>query len=109
MENSRIMWVEAVKQTEAHSDGSKDAESNYVGVEAAVEVPAAAAGSEPEFDSIPQVKQVEVEFVSAIVPINHDPTHTEEEADDVAVPEPSLGPIHHDLHSREPLEMMVGG
>jgi hypothetical protein len=115
MEQRRIKWVEEeVKKTEAHSAGSKDVESQFV---VAVVVAAAAAVSEPEFDLVLPMKQVEVELVSVIVPMNHDPTHIEEEAAvgggasaaDVAVPEPKLGPIHFDLHLGQRLKMLVGG
>jgi len=50
--------------------------------------------------------------------MNHDPTHTEEEAAvgggaaavaDVAVPGPTLGPIHFDLHLGQRLKILVGG
>ena len=120
MEQRRIKWVEEeVKQTEAHSAGSKDVESQFVVALVVAVVAAAAAVSEPEFDLVLPVKQVEVELVSVIVPMNHDPTHIEEEAavggvgpaaaDDVAVPGPTIGPIHFDLHLGQRLKMLVGG
>ena len=123
MEQRRIKWVEEeVKQTEAHSAGSKDVESQFVAAVVVAVVVAAAAVSEPEFDLVLPVKQVEVELVSVIVPMNHDPTHIEEEAavvggavaaaaddDDVAVPGPTVGPIHFDLHLGQRLKMLVGG
>jgi len=90
-----------VKQLGVHSVGSKDAER-----EAAV-ADTAAPGSAVE--SILQVMQVEEEFVS-LTRIDPDPTYVEDKvvvgivvaaAGDVAaaaVPEPTLGPIHHGLH-----------
>jgi hypothetical protein len=51
MEQRRIKWVEEeVKQTEAHSAGSKDVESQFVVAVVVAVVVAAAAVSEPEFD-----------------------------------------------------------
>ncbi len=70
-----------------------------------------------EVEFVP-LKQAEMEFVSAIPPMNPDPMHTEEEAAAVlavvvvaaaaAVPELGLGPIHFDLCFEMHLNMLGG-
>ena len=95
------------KQTRAHSAGSKDVEGELIAAAAAVVVLAAvAAVPEPAFESVLQVKQVEVAGSSGTVPMDSGPKYAEEEVVDiaavvtaaVAVLEPALGPIHFDSY-----------
>ena len=95
--------VDEVIQTEAQSAGSRDVEGEAVVVQFA----AVGVVSDLTVESILQVKQVEMEFVSAIPMIpNPDPKYVEGEVVDVAaavvaaaaVPGPTLGPIQFDSH-----------
>lgn len=104
MKLMRMKRVE-VKQTRAHSAGSKDVEGELIAAAAAAVVVLAAV-LEPAFESVLQVKQVEVAGSSGTVPMDSGPKYAEEEVVDiaavvtaaVAVLEPALGPIHFDSY-----------
>ena len=109
MELMRMKRVEE-KQTRAHSAGSKDVEGELIAAAAAAAAAAVvvvvAAVPEPAFESVLQVKQVEVAGSSGTVPMDSGPKYAEEEVVDiaavvtaaVAVLEPALGPIHFDSY-----------
>ena len=106
MELMRMKRVEE-KQTRAHSASSKDVEGELIASAAAgVVLAAVAAVPEPAFESVLQVKQVEVAGSSGTVPMDSGPKYAEEEVVDiaavvtaaVAVLEPALGPIHFDSY-----------
>ena len=73
--------------------GSKDAAGEAAAAVVVVHFAAAAADSAVE--SIPPVKQVEVEFVS-VFPMSPGPKYAEEEAVAAAASEPAGGLVHFD-------------
>ena len=105
MELMRMKRVEE-KQTRAHSAGSKNVEGELIAAAAADVVVVVAAVPEPAFESVLQVKQVEVAGSSGTVPMDSGPKYAEEEVVDiaavvtaaVAVLELALGPIHFDSY-----------